>query len=425
MTDSYSVIHHTRGPVHLELRLPGSKSITNRVFILSALAHGETFVQNPLLSDDTVYMREALMKLGVSIETVGQEGFRIGGGKLPSGEEEFFVGNAGTAMRFLTSYLSLGKGSFVLTGNERMKERPIADLVSALNTLGASIGSAENNGCPPLKISAHGIEGGEAVIPGKNSSQYLSSILMAAPYFKKGCTLRVEGELASRPYLDMTLRMMRDFGITVQEEPSQVFHVPSGVYKSPEDYRIEPDASSASYFLGATAVLGGSVKLLGLTENSLQGDTAFAHVLEQMGCRVTYEKGGLRLESDGKLSGIDIDLNSMPDTVPTLAAVALFADGPTKIRNIGNLRIKECDRISALSHEIHKLGGKTKETIDSLEIFPEKGYNHAPIFTYNDHRIAMAFAVAGLKIEGLSLSGPGCVSKSFPGFFTLWESCFG
>ncbi len=408
-----------------EVRLPGSKSITNRAFIISALAKGETKLFNVLFSDDTKYMMKVLEKTGIGLSVDDKERFVvIKNGKKPEGDESFFVGNAGTAMRFLTSYLSLGKGKFILDGDERMRERPIGDLVNSLKALGVDIKCVYDNNCPPVEINANGVKGGITTIAGKNSSQYLSSILMASPYFENGVEISVSGELASKPYVDMTLDLMNKFGVEVKNENYQKFIVNRNEYVSPEIYYIEPDASTASYFLAATAILSGRVKIPGLGKNSIQGDSYFANILSQMGCEVKIEDDYIELSSSGELKGIDIDMNKVPDLVPSLAVVALFAKGKTRIYNVANLRIKESDRIKALATEIARIGGEAVEFEDGLEIYPSNSYRGALISTYNDHRIAMSFAIAGLKIEGIKIENPECVSKSFPEFFVYLKKIF-
>lgn len=401
--------------------LPGSKSITNRALILAALSRGRTVLRNFSTSDDSRYLAEAFRTLG--LKTSLNEKKRecvITGGKLPSGNEQLFVGNAGTAMRFLLSYLTLGRGEFILDGDERMRERPIGDLIGALNRIGCDVSSvnARCDGCPPVRVRANGMPGGKCPISGKNSSQYVSSILMSAPYSEGGLDLEITDGLASEPYLQMTLMMMEQFGVYAEKKSGQEFRVPVGTYRSPGGYFIEPDASSASYFLTAAAILDGTVTIKGIGTRSLQGDSRFADVLGKMGCKVRKKNGSVTV-TGGKLAGIDIDLNDMPDMVPTLAVAALFAEGPTRIRNVANLRIKESDRIKALAMELTRLGAKVKEWDDGLDIFPNPPYNKCLVFTYNDHRIAMAFSVAGLRIPGIEIENPACVSKSFPEFYSF------
>lgn len=432
MNDQYFIIPRNKPLTGKSVRLPGSKSITNRTLIISCLAGGSTHLRNFLLSDDTSYMVNALREMGHTIELneVKKECDVTGRGTFGSFERvnNFFIGNAGTAMRFLTSYLCLGEGMFRIDGDSRMRQRPIQDLIDALNQLGCNVRSEQDNGNPPVIIKAKGLPGGTCSIVGKNSSQYISSILMAAPYAKSPVTLTTN-DAASRPYIDMTIGMMKQFGAKIARSEYTSFEVSPGAYQMVPKYTIEPDASTASYFLASTAILGGDVEIEGLSRDSIQGDTGFADVLEKMGCGVEWRESSVVLRSDGRLHGIDIDMNSLPDMVLTLAVIALFADSPTRIRNVANLRIKESDRIKALSTELKKLGARVNEWDDGLEILPNilpgEKYHGASIQTYNDHRVAMSFAVAGLRIDGVIIENPSCVSKTFPEFFEFFEDFTG
>lgn len=404
-------------------RIPGSKSITNRALLLSALSEGETKLSNVLVSDDSLYMIEALSKLGVPVEF--DEGLKtvvLRGVHLPSGKAGLYVGNAGTAMRFLASYLALGEGEFVLDGDPRMRERPAGDLIDALSQLGCEVESVSGNGCPPLRIAAHGIKGGVCRIGGSVSSQFLSSLLLSAPYSAEGVEIRTEGGVASKPYVDMTIRMMERFGVKTVREGYGVFRVGPSRYRAPGNYAVEPDASAASYFLAAVAILGGKTTVEGIGTDSLQGDSAFAEVLGRMGCRVARNAGSVTIESDGKLRGVDADMNSIPDTAMTLAVTAMFAKGPTRIRNVANLRVKESDRLAATAEGLSRLGAGVVEYPDGLEIRPAASYRPASIDTFNDHRIAMSFALAGLKLGGVVIENPSCVSKTFPDYFEALEN---
>lgn len=422
MDQLYTVKPFDKRSVNRRMTLPGSKSISNRVLLLAALARGETVFHNFLISDDTIFMAEGLNMLGYRVEVDrARHSCAVRGGKLPRGDHRLFVGNAGTAMRFLASFLCLGDGDFYLDGDERMHQRPVADLIAALRELDCDVMSEKNDGCPPLIIRARGIEGTECHIRGENSSQYISSLLMAAPYSKNGMTIRTTGEVSSRPYIDMTLRIMEAFGVNAERRDYSEFRVKPAHYKAQKDFTIEPDASSASYFFAGAAMLTGKVEISGLGARSVQGDTHFVEVLQKMGCGVIIRDDAIVLQSDGRMNGIDIDMNEEPDMVPTLAIASLFADGPTRIRNVANLRIKESDRIAALTNELRKLGADVKEYADGLEIHPKPVYHGARIATYNDHRIAMAFALAGLRIPGVEIENPGCVSKSFPEFFHYLE----
>jgi len=428
MSNIYCVQPYRGGPPDIDIILPGSKSITNRALLLGALSKGKTTLKNFLLSDDTHYMVEAFNRLGIKVEKVSGEtsevSYSIDGGKLPEGNFNIYVGNAGTAMRFLTSYLTLGRGQFFLDGDERMRERPIEDLLKALIQLGCQLKTEKGNGCPPVIINASGMPGGKCFISGKNSSQYISSILMTAPYSKKGVSMDVKDDMSSKPYIDMTIKMMEQFGVYTERKSYEFFSVKPAEYKTPSVYWIEPDASSASYFLAAVAILGGKIRVRGIGSASIQGDSHFARILEKMGCYVEYVEREIFLESDGRLKGINIDMNSIPDMVLTLSVCALFADGTTVIKNVANLRIKETDRLSALAKELGRIGAEVKEMRDGLEIYPGKEYKGALIKTYNDHRMAMSFSIAGLRVEGIEIENPGCVSKTFPDFYLYFGRSF-
>ncbi len=407
------------GSVSGSILLPGSKSLSNRLLLIAALSGKKVRLKNLLISDDTRYMTQALRSLGIKVNLFEMDQFAdISSGGVPHRDSNLFVGNAGTAMRFLTTYLSLGIGNFEIDGDSRMHERPIRDLVEAILQIGETkINYLDHEGCPPLRIESNGLRGGHVKISGKNSSQYLSSLLMAAPHMKQGLDLEIIDELSSRPYFEMTLHLLDRFGISVWQESELRYHISPGNYQMPQEITVEPDASSATYFMILPLLFGGEISILGLGKNSLQGDVAFAEVLMQMGAKVEMRESEIYISSDGKFKGVDVDMNAIPDTVPTLAVLALFADGPTRIRNVENLRIKECDRLKALSTEIQKIGGKIKETFTGLEIFPEPRYTNGLIETYKDHRIAMSFFLAGLKINGLSLENPSCVGKSFPNYY--------
>ncbi len=402
--------------IEAEVSLPGSKSITNRALVIGALAGGETRLTNWLACEDTTVMIDGLGKLGFAV-TATDDGLRIAGrgGVIPRERAELRAANSGTTMRFLTALAALGRGEYTLDGSPRMRQRPIEDLLEALRALGADGGSDQDNGCPPVTIRARGLKGGTCELSGEISSQFLSALLMAAPYAGKAVTIKIRGELVSRPYVDMTCRMMAGFGVQVEEKEQAVFTIPPRQTYRARDYAVEGDASSASYFLAAAAVTGGRLKVLNVGEDSIQGDAGFARLLERMGAKVRY--GPDWTEISGSLKrGIKIDLNGMPDMVPTLAVAALFAPGRTVIANVANLRYKESDRLAAMAVELKKIGARVEELPDGLVI--EGGQLHgAEIETYNDHRIAMAFALAGLRIPGIKIKDPGCVAKTFPGFF--------
>lgn len=407
--------------INATITVPGSKSITQRALIAAALADGPSTLLTPLASEDTAYTSAALRAMGITVEQQG-ETWTVGGtgGRLTTPAEPIFLGNNGTATRFLTSVVALGHGLFTITGEKRMEERPIGPLMTALSGWGVDIRSIRGTGCPPLAIRARGIEGGRTVLPEGKSSQYLSSLLLVGPYARKGAILDVEGEVPSKPYVTMTLAVMRSFGIEVAASVGlDHFEISRGGYR-PQTYQVEGDASSASYFFAAAAVTGGTVRVANVPEPSLQGDTALVRMLEMMGCTVEY-KNGITLTGPRELRGIEVDMGDCPDVAPTLAVVASRARGRTVIKNIAHLRIKECDRISAMATELAKMGARVEERPDTLIIEgvqDDAPLHGATIETYNDHRIAMCFAVAGLVTPGVTITNEQCVAKSFPDF---WE----
>ncbi|MFZ5758532.1 MAG: 3-phosphoshikimate 1-carboxyvinyltransferase [Thermodesulfobacteriota bacterium] len=407
--------------INATVTVPGSKSITQRALIAAALADGTSTLLTPLASEDTAYTSAALHAMGITVEQQGETWTVHGtGGRLTTPAEPIFLGNNGTATRFLTSFVALGQGLFTITGEKRMEERPIGPLMTALSGWGVDIRSIRGTGCPPLEIRARGIEGGRTVLPEGKSSQYLSSLLLVAPYARKGAILDVEGEVPSKPYVTMTLAVMRSFGIEVTASAGlDHFEIDPGGYR-PQTYHVEGDASSASYFFAAAAVTGGTVRVANVPEPSLQGDTALVKMLERMGCRVEYGRG-ITVTGPQELRGIEVDMGDCPDVAPTLAVVASRARGRTVIKNIAHLRIKECDRINAMATELAKMGARVEERPDALII--EGAQDDAPLHgatieTYNDHRIAMCFAVAGLVTPGVTITNEQCVAKSFPDF---WE----
>lgn len=402
------------------ITIPGSKSYTNRALLIAGLTDGECRLEKPLVSDDTKYMIRALKAFGISVQEE-KEAFIVSGksGKLSVPNEDIFIGNAGTAMRFLTTLSTLAPGKIRLDGDERMRERPLADLLDCLTQMRIKAVSANNNGCPPIDIIGGEVPGGEMKLAGDKSSQYLTSILLSAPYFKNDTCVNIQGDLTSKSYADITLDIMKTFGIHVENENYQCFKVKTGDRYKAQTYRVESDWSSASYFLAAAAVTGGEMTLQDINSDSVQGDAQFTSVLEKMGCQVEKKSRSLYLKGN-PLRGITINMNNMPDAVQTLAVIALFAEGKTVIQGIGNLRIKETDRISALANELTRLGAEVKAGEDYLVIRPGK-YSGAKIETYNDHRMAMSFAVAGLKIPGVHIKNPQCVEKSFPDFFQRFE----
>ncbi len=398
------------------IKAPSSKSYANRALIISALAKGKSTLKNLNFTDDTLYMIKSLESFGVKIEKEGDSLIIHGTeGKLKLPAEQIYVGNAGTTMRFITTFASLADGKVTLSGDERMQQRPIKELLDSLNQIGIHAYSEKNNGCPPVVIEGGILKGGEIKIHGNISSQFISAILMISPLAKENIRLKILNELTSKPYVDITLELMKHFGAEITNNSYKEFIVENKGYKH-SDYFIEGDASSASYFFAAAAITKGNVKVTGVNPNSVQGDIHFAEVLEKMGCKI--KKGSDYIEVTGSsLKAISIDMNSMPDTVQTLAVVALFADGKTEIKNIANLRLKETDRIHALANELRKLGAEVEEKSDGIIITP-KNMKSSEIETYNDHRMAMSFAVVGLAIKGIKIKNPECVSKSFPDF---WE----
>jgi 3-phosphoshikimate 1-carboxyvinyltransferase len=400
-----------------EVTVPGSKSYTHRALIASALANGDSVLFNGLRCEDTECTAQALQKLGIQIFCEEESIHVLGkGGVLSGGDETIHIGNSGTSMRFLTALAALRRGHTVLDGSERMRKRPIGELLSGLEALGIRAYSKEGNGCPPVIVESLGLKGGTAKIRGEESSQFLSALLMVAPYASEDVCVEVMGNLSSRPYVDITRDVMSAFGVETQRQGYQFFSVKAGQRYIPQKYWIEGDASNASYFFSAAAITRGKMRVENLKSNSLQGDIRFLDILRMMGCDVVQGDGWAEVEGK-ELHGIEVDMNGMPDLVPTLAATAAFARGKTLIQNIGHLRLKESDRVKALVVELGKIGIGSKEGEDWLEI--ERGNPHgAEIETYNDHRIAMSFAIAGLAIPGIKIRNERCVDKSFPGF---WE----
>jgi 3-phosphoshikimate 1-carboxyvinyltransferase len=399
--------------------LPGSKSISNRVLLLAALAEGETAVRGLLEADDTRVMREALVRLGIGLrEEAGAVVVSGTAGRIPARQAELFLGNAGTAFRPLTAALALAGGEYVLRGVPRMHERPIGDLVDALRRVGAEIEYLGQAGYPPLAIHP-GREAAESLagVRGDVSSQFLSALLMALPLRGRPVAVQVEGELISRPYVEITLNLMRRFGVDVRGDEWQRFEVPAGAYRSPGAIVVEGDASSASYFLAAGA-LGGPVRVQGVGRNSIQGDVRFAEVLESMGAEVARGEDWIEAKGTRKLRAIDADLNHIPDAAMTAAVLALFADGPSTIRNVGSWRVKETDRIAAVAAELRKLGAEVAEGPDWLRVAPPRALRPGrAIDTYDDHRMAMSFSLAAFGGVPVRINDPDCVGKTFPGYF--------
>jgi 3-phosphoshikimate 1-carboxyvinyltransferase len=412
-------------PISARIRPPGSKSITNRALICAALAVGRSELSGVLDSEDTTVMIEAWQQLGLHVvhdkvtQSLVIDG---GGGKTPVMDAELFVANSGTTIRFLTAALAACEGRFRLDGVARMRERPIADLLVALRQLGAKVESLnkEHQNCPPVMIDAHGLTGGQATVAGNISSQFLSGLMMAAPMARSDVELQVEGELVSVPYVAMTAEVMRAFGAEVQGHGQGHEQGPFRILASKKYrgsvYAIEPDASAASYFWAAGAITGGSATVEGLSRRSLQGDVRFCECLEKMGCKVAYGSDSITVQG-GFLTGIDVDMSDISDTVQTLSAVAMFAEGPTTVRGVAHNRVKETDRISDLATELRKLGAIVVEFPDGLSIQPPKVITPCEIETYRDHRMAMSLALVGLRCAGLTILDPGCTAKTYPEYW--------
>ena len=403
--------------------LPGSKSLSNRILLLSMLAEGQTEIQNLLDSDDIRRMVEALGMLGIELEeNRAENSITVSGtaGKIPVAEARLMLGNAGTAIRPLTAAMTLGHGRYVLDGAPRMRERPIIDLVNSLSQLGANLRCLNDTDCPPVEVIADGLPGGITHLSGAISSQYLSAILLAAPYAKKEVQIEITDKLVSAPYVEMTLRLMERFGVSVTHENYRVFNIPRQTYRSPGEVFVEGDASSASYFLAGAAITKGTVTVKGCGTNSLQGDARFAEVLEKMGAKVEWSPQQVKL-AGSSLNGIDVDMNQMPDAAMTLAVASLFASGPTTIRNIYNWRVKETERLQAVSTELRKLGAEVEEGHDYLVIQPPEEIRETAIDTYDDHRMAMAFSLAACGNSPVTINEPRCVSKTFPDYFEVLD----
>ena len=409
-----------------EVNLPGSKSLSNRALLLAALAEGTTKITNLLESDDTRHMLNALKQLGIeyTLSDDKTECIVLGNAGPINSEsfEELFLGNAGTAMRPLCAALCLGKGSYLLTGEPRMKERPIGHLVDSLRQSGAHINYIETEGYPPLQIEANGLSGRGVEIEGAISSQFLTALLLASPMAKEDMTISIIGELVSKPYIDITLHIMKEFGVDVINDNYEKFSIKGAqTYKAVDSFMVEGDASSASYFLAAAAIKGGTVKVTGIGKNSIQGDVAFADVLEKMGAKVEWGDDFVSV-TKGELNAVDMDFNHIPDAAMTIATTALFAKGTTTLRNIYNWRVKETDRLFAMATELRKVGAEVEEGEDYLKITPPQQLKHAAIDTYDDHRMAMCFSLLALDPVSVTINEPECTAKTFPTYFDVLES---
>ncbi len=423
------------GPIDAKVKLPGSKSISNRALIMAALADGTSIISNLLLADDTQLMIEALRSLGVAI-TVDESNCvaEVTGchGQLPISEAELYCGNSGTTIRFCAAACATAHGKYRLDGSERMCQRPIGALGAALQALGAGVEYPDDEGYPPIVVHANGLLGGLFTFDSPESSQLISALLMASPYAQRDLFIEATGDVPSKPYLDMTVSLMDRFGVAVVQQTDQAskpaqalrFIIPAPQRYTATNIVVEPDASNASYFLAVPAIVGGQVIVPGLETDSIQGDAQFLFILEKMGCRVRQEANQLVVKgppANEALVGVDVDLSDMPDTAQTLAVLALFARGRTRIRNVGNLRVKETDRLAALTCELTKLGASVTEGADSLDIEPPQILQPAEIDTYDDHRMAMSFALAGLACPGLIIRDSDCCKKTFPDYFSVLE----
>ena len=418
MTPPSTYTMQPAGPIQGTVRPPGSKSITNRALVCAALARGVSQLNGVLDSEDTEVMIKGLRRLGFEIQHSAHDAVASvqgTGGNVPVHAAELFVNNSGTTMRFLTPLVALGQGDFRLDGVARMRERPMFDLIEALRPLGVMVESVAHSGCPPLTVHARGLNGGATTVRGNVSSQFLSGLLMVAPYAKHDVEIEVHGPLVSQPYVEMTRRVMQAFGVEIQQPEVGRYRVAAGSSYVGCEYAIEPDASAASYFWGAAAVTGGTVQVQGLGRDSLQGDVRFCECLREMGCEVDYSVDSVTVRG-GSLRGISVDMNAISDTVQTLAAVSLFAAGTTRITGVGHIRHKETDRIGDLARELRKLGAHVEEFEDGLAITPGT-LRGAKIATYQDHRMAMSLALVGLRIPGVMIEDPGCTAKTYPNFF--------
>ena len=410
-------------PVNATVTLPGSKSYTNRALIIAALAAGTSTLRQALFSDDTVYMAEALRNLGIPVtadESANTFTVAGKGGAIPAGRADLFVGLSGTSSRFLTALASLGHGRYWVDGTARMRERPMRPLLDSLHQLGGNIRPRFDNGCLPLEITAAGLRGGSAQMAGDQSSQYFSALLMVAPQMRDGLDLSVAGELIHGQYITMTMKSMADFGVHATAEDDRRYRVDPGQRYLARAYDVEPDASAASYFFAAAALTGGVVRVENLGAGSAQGDLDFVDVLAAMGCTVDKSANYVEVAGPAKLRGADVDMGSLSDTFMTLAALAPFAEGPTTIRGIAHTRLQETDRVHATALELRKLGISVEEFEDGLRIEPGP-MRAATIDPHDDHRIAMSFALVGLRQPGITISNPACVAKTFPDFFERLE----
>jgi len=406
-----------------EVTVPGSKSYTHRILIASALSDSICTIHNGLKSEDTLLTLQALRQMGVEID-IEDDSFIVYGtkGGLKPCVDPVYLGNSGTSIRLLTAVAVLGKGAYTLTGTKRMQERPIQDLIDGLRQLGVRARAVNNNGCPPVEIKGGDIEGGSVALKCKISSQFLSALLLIAPYTKNGIEINVIAGPVSRPYVDMTVEVMERLGIVIQRDEYDRFWVQGGQTYRAGSYVVEPDCSQAGYFWAAAAITGAGIKVRGTTRNSRQGDVRFVEVLEAMGCKISHEKDGISV-GGGDLAAVTVDMADMPDMVPTLAVVAAFAKGTTVIENVAHLKAKESDRLGSVVQELSKMGVEASCS-DTGMIITGGNPGGAEIDTYSDHRIAMSFALAGLKVPGVFIKDERCVEKSFPNFWSVFQKLY-
>jgi 3-phosphoshikimate 1-carboxyvinyltransferase len=398
------------------ITVPGSKSLTQRALIAAALAVGNSFIRHALVAEDTLHLISGLQAMGAGIEST-DDGYRVRGtaGAVTNNVKEIFLGYNGTALRFLTAMVCLGRGKYVLTGEKRLRERPVGALVGALQSMGVDISC--NNNCPPVEIMANGLNGGKITLKDIESSQYVSALLLCAPYTAKGIDLTLQGNIVSAPYIDLTISVMKDFGANIRETGNNQYSVNTGNLYSGREYFVEGDASSASYFFLAAALLKKAIRVSGISRQSKQGDIRWLNILEELGCKVLAGENWVEVAGTNLTEGnLTFDLNDMPDMVPTLAILAAFRKGQTAITNVAHLRLKESNRLAAMVTELTRIGIEAAELPDGLMIKGGKPVA-AIIQTYNDHRIAMSFAIAGMAVPGIEISDKKCVDKSFPDFW--------
>jgi 3-phosphoshikimate 1-carboxyvinyltransferase len=426
-TDSIE-IPYLNHPIDANVVVPGSKSITNRALLLAALAEGNSILENVLFSEDTHWFSTCLQQLGIPVSSELEAArFRVTGrgGTIPAQQADLFVGNAGTAARFITALVALGEGQYRLDGVPRMRERPMGELLAVLQSAGVQVDFEGQPGCMPFTLHSHGFKGGRISLKANQTSQQVSALLMIAPYAQQDTVIEIVDDLVSRAYVGLTCRVMADFGVQVTQQETTCFHITAGQRYQPRPYyRVEPDASNASYFFAAAAVTGGRVRVEHLSKHACQGDAHFVDILATMGCQVTATDTYMEVTGPNQLHGIDVDMNDMSDLVQTLAAIAPFASSPITIRNVEHIRYKETERIKAVVTELRRLGASVEEFTDGLKIYPSS-LRSAPIETYNDHRMAMAFAVTGLKVPGVVIKNPNCTHKTFPDFFTCFFNVVG